>query len=58
MKSLKNEIKGSYVLLSFMKRPRDIIYTGLLFPFRLYIWMAAFLKLRMKKDKVDGWKTH
>ena len=59
MKSLKNEILESYVLISFMKNPRDIFYTIFLFPLRLYIWMAALFKLRMKKDEiVDGRKTN
>ena len=58
MKSLKNEILGSYILLSFMKNPRDIFYTLFLFPLRLYIWALAFFKLHMKKDEVvDGWKS-
>lgn len=56
MKSLKNEILESYVLLSFPKNLKEIFWTTLLFPIRLYIWGASFLTLYLRKDsQVDGW---
>ncbi|MEK6820528.1 MAG: glycosyltransferase [Nanoarchaeota archaeon] len=57
MKSLKNEIMGSYELFLFPQNFKEIIWTFLLFPIRLYIWFLSFFYLYFKKDiKVDGWK--
>ncbi len=57
MKSLKNEALESYSLFSFPKNPKEIYWTILLFPLRLYIWMSSFFAIYLKKEsKVDGWQ--
>jgi len=57
MKTLKNEIFESTELLSFPQNMTEIIYTLLLVPLRLYIWMLTFFHLRVKKNfYVDAWK--
>jgi len=58
MKSLKNEVAESYTLFSFSKTPKEIFWTALLFPIRLYIWISSFFALYLKRDsKVDGWQA-
>lgn len=58
MKSLKNEIFGSYLLLSYLRNFREIFWTFLLFPLRFYIWMLAFFHRYIKKNlKVDSWES-
>ncbi|MBS3078620.1 glycosyltransferase family 2 protein [Candidatus Pacearchaeota archaeon] len=57
MKSIKNEIFESHYLFLFPKNIREIFWTLLLFPVRLYIWFAVFFKRYIKKEyKVDNWK--
>jgi cellulose synthase/poly-beta-1,6-N-acetylglucosamine synthase-like glycosyltransferase len=58
MKSLKNEVLESYMLFSFPKNIKEVFWTVLLFPIRLYIWMSSFFALYLRKDsKVDGWQA-
>lgn len=57
MKSIKNEITNSYTLLLYPKNIKEIFYTLLLFPLRLYIWMLTFYHIKIKKQGYkDGWK--
>jgi cellulose synthase/poly-beta-1,6-N-acetylglucosamine synthase-like glycosyltransferase len=56
MKSLKNEIFESYALFLYPKNLKEVFWTFLLFPLRLYIWLLAFFHLHVKGNaKVDGW---
>ena len=58
MKSLKNETLESYILFSFPKSIKEIFWTALLFPVRLYIWISSFFALYLRRDsKIDGWQT-
>lgn len=58
MKSLKNEIFESYEIFFYPKNIKEIFWTFLLFPIRLYIWLLAFFHLHIKRDRiVDGWQT-
>lgn len=56
MKSLKNEILGSFQVFKYPRNLLEFIYTLLLFPLRFYIWVLVFYKRYLKNDlKVDGW---
>jgi len=58
MKSLKNEFLESYSLFSFPKNLKELFWTALLFPTRLYIWISSFFAVYLRKEsKVDGWQT-
>jgi len=57
-KSLFNEIKqGMFFALTYPKNIRELFYTFLLFPARLYIYLQAFYELKFKKSTYqDGWR--
>ncbi len=56
MKSLKNEILESYEIFNYPKNLTELRWTVYLFPIRFYIWISAFLKVHLKRNKkVDGW---
>lgn len=58
MKSLKNEILESYELFIYPKNINEVLWTFLLFPLRLYIWILVFFHYYLKKDiRVDGWQA-
>ena len=58
MKSLKNEIFESYYVLFYPENLKEVFWTFLLFPLRLYIWILTFFHRYVKKDlKVDGWQS-
>jgi cellulose synthase/poly-beta-1,6-N-acetylglucosamine synthase-like glycosyltransferase len=58
MKSLKNEILECYELFYYPKNIKEIFFTLLLFPFRLYTWVLAFFNLYVSKNtKVDAWSA-
>ncbi len=57
MKTFKNEAKGSLFVLSYPQNIREVFYTLLLFPIRLYIWGLVFYHTHAKKDLYqDAWK--
>ncbi len=57
MKSFKNELLGCLDVLKYPQSIKELFWTFLLFPVRLYIWLAAFFQRYIKKElKVDGWK--
>jgi len=57
MKSFKNEILGSFLVLSYPKSIKEVFYTLALFPLRLYIWFLTFYKHKFKKQQYsDAWK--
>lgn len=57
MKTLKNEIFESYEIFLFPRNLVEIMYTFILFPLRLYIWLLTFFHIHIKKNKyIDGWK--
>ena len=57
MKSFKNEILGSLMVLSYPKSFKEVLYTISLFPIRLYIWLLTFYKSKFKKQNYsDAWK--
>ena len=57
MKTLFNEIADSYTLFFYIKNFKEFLWTLLLFPLRLYIWMNLLYnsKIRGKKYR-DAWK--
>jgi cellulose synthase/poly-beta-1,6-N-acetylglucosamine synthase-like glycosyltransferase len=58
MKSLKNEMLGGFSLFLYPRSLKEIYWTFLLFPVRLYTWLLAFFHLHIKQDaKVDGWQA-
>jgi len=57
MKTFKNEISGSYFLFSYAKNMKEVFWTFLLFPLRLYIWLLAFFHRYIQKNlDVDSWE--
>ena len=58
VKSFWNEIKlGTIWALSYPKTIKQLYWTFLLFPTRLYIWLKLYYDLRMKKKGyTDGWE--
>src|SRR3989344_4909290 len=56
-KTLFNEILHSPLfVLPFSKNPREILWTILLHPVRLYIWLMAFYEIKIKKSPyVAAW---
>jgi len=56
-KSFLNELKEGYRAFLYPKNFIEIIYTLLLFPVRLYIWLLVFYQTKLKKDTYkDAWK--
>ncbi len=58
MKSFSKEcLEGPMIALSFPRSLREIYWTLLLFPARLYMWMLAFWDTQIINSKhKDGWK--
>ena len=57
MKTFRNEVMDSWKIFSFPKNLKEFIYTFLLFPLRLYIWMLVFYHTKIKKQEYkDDWK--
>jgi hypothetical protein len=57
MKTFFNEVIGGFSLLLFPKNIKEIFWTFLLYPVRLYIWMSLFYSSKIKKLKYsDAWK--
>lgn len=50
MKTLLNEIMYGYIALTYPRNIREVLWTLLLFPIRLYIWLLAFYQIKIKKD--------
>lgn len=56
-KTFKNEVLEGYTALLYPGSLREVFYTLLLFPVRLYIWSLVFYHTRIKKDEYqDAWK--
>jgi len=57
MKTLFNEISGSLIVLSYPKTLKEVFYTMLLFPIRLYIWLNLFYNTKIRKKYYkDAWQ--
>jgi cellulose synthase/poly-beta-1,6-N-acetylglucosamine synthase-like glycosyltransferase len=56
MKSFKNEVSGTFMLLKYPRTIKEVFYTLLLFPSRLYLWILAFYDQARKKTSKDLWK--
>ncbi|MEM3405622.1 MAG: glycosyltransferase [Candidatus Pacearchaeota archaeon] len=57
MKTFFSEIKNSYFLLFYPKNFKEFLFTLILFPLRLYIWLLTFYHIKIKKQPYkDGWK--
>ena len=57
MKTIKNEILGGYILFFYPRNLKEIFYTLLLYPVRIYIWLNLFYNQRFKKKYyTDAWK--
>jgi cellulose synthase/poly-beta-1,6-N-acetylglucosamine synthase-like glycosyltransferase len=55
-KTFMNEILEGWKALFYPKNIREIVWTLLLFPFRLYIWILVFYHTRIKKEHYgDAW---
>ncbi|MAG48002.1 hypothetical protein CL617_05330 [archaeon] len=51
MKTFLNEIiEGTYLALNYPKNLKEILWTLLLFPTRLYIWLVALYQIKIKRD--------
>jgi cellulose synthase/poly-beta-1,6-N-acetylglucosamine synthase-like glycosyltransferase len=56
-KSFLNEIKEGYTALFYPRTIKEIYWTLLLFPLRLYIWILVFFHTKVKKQHYqDAWK--
>ena len=58
MKSFLNEaLEGTFIALSYPRNLREIFYTLLLFPARLYMWIYTYYESKIKKQvHKDAWK--
>lgn len=57
MKSFSNEVfHGWYKAISYPKTLKELFYTKLLFPARLYIWLLSFYDKLKKRKVMDIWK--
>ncbi|VVB75959.1 Glycosyltransferase AglE [Candidatus Tiddalikarchaeum anstoanum] len=57
MRSLKNEIiKGPSYALSYAKNPIELVWSLLLFPIRLYLWILTFYDRLVKKSFKQVWQ--
>ncbi|MBU2633801.1 MAG: glycosyltransferase family 2 protein [Nanoarchaeota archaeon] len=62
VKSFKSEIieggvKGFFHIFSYPKNPKEFLWTLLLFPLRLYIWLDLHYDLKFKRKQYqDGWE--
>lgn len=57
MKSLNDEIfYGWYKAISYPKTLKELFYTKLLFPVRLYVWLLSFYDKFKKKKVMEVWK--
>ena len=50
MKTFLNEILHGYIALTFPRNIKEVYWTLLLFPVRLYIWLLALYQIKIKKD--------
>jgi len=57
MKTLKNEILEGWTALFYPQTLKEMIWTLLLFPLRLYIWLLTLYHTKVKNAHyTDGWK--
>jgi len=57
MKTLKNEIVEGWTALLYPRSLKEVFWTGLLIPLRLYIWILTFFHTKIKKQHYqDAWK--
>lgn len=57
MKSLSNEIfYGWYKAINYPRTLKELFYTGLLFPIRLYTWLLSFYDKLEKRKIMDVWE--
>lgn len=57
MKSFSNEIfYGWYKALNYPKTLKELFYTKLLFPVRLYVWLLSFYDKFKERKVMDVWK--
>lgn len=56
MKTFFNEIAGGLIPFTYTKTLKEFLWTTLLYPFRLYIWLHLFFDSYILKRKYsDGW---
>ncbi len=57
MKSFSNEVfYGWYKAVGYPKNLKELFYTKLLFPTRLYVWLLSFYDKFKKRKVMDAWK--
>ena len=57
MKTFANEVTGGFIPLFYAKSPRELFWTLLIYPLRLYIWLNLFYNSKIRKRKyTDNWK--
>lgn len=57
MKTFFNEVMGGFSLFPYVRNTKEFIWTFLLFPFRLYVWINLFYNSKIKNRKYsDAWK--
>ena len=59
MKSFLHEVlEGTFIALSYPRNLREILFTLLIFPARLYMWYLVFYEAKIKKQQhKDAWKS-
>jgi len=57
MKTFGQEVSGGFRIFLFPQNIKELFWTFLLFPLRLYIWINLFYNSKIKKRKyTDAWK--
>ncbi len=58
MKSFLNEIiEGTFIALTYPRNIKEVYYTLMLFPARLYMWLRVYYESKIKKQlHTDAWK--
>ncbi|PIN89511.1 hypothetical protein COU57_05950 [Candidatus Pacearchaeota archaeon CG10_big_fil_rev_8_21_14_0_10_32_14] len=57
-KTFKNEFFESYRAFFYPRSLKEVYWTILLFPAKLYVWLLVYYQLRvMKKEHKDGWQV-
>ena len=55
IKTFLNEIiHGSFIAISYPRNVREFLWTLLLFPARLYVWILSFYQIIVKKEQYEG----
>ncbi|MEK6937113.1 MAG: glycosyltransferase [Nanoarchaeota archaeon] len=58
MKSFLNEVlEGTFIALTYPRNIKEVFYTLMLFPARLYMWFFTYYESKIKKQlHTDAWK--